>query len=214
MTNQQSHAFSSATTYNGSLIIKDNKKRVVTMSQHRWEDCTPICRKHEPPREKSLNENVVVQRLSECNRTQHYDIFEYLIFILCMGAKRSAKGNKHRRKVRRRSLQKGKRFIKMPKGCGGLGGSALVTEVQERIELNLHEHVRLTALCLAMVGTPFCRTHIHFFGCKPRHTHLKKEKKRKEKKKTQHMLIQSNNKVIITLLTQVHNAHKHAHGLS
>ena len=91
--------------------------------------------KHEYPREKSLNENVVIRRLRVCSRR--------------------TKGNMNRRKVRKWILKKGKQCSEMATGDGGSGGSAFVTEVQESIVLKLNGYIRLTTLCLAMVGTHF-----------------------------------------------------------
>ena len=51
------------------------------------------------------------------------------VCFVCMCAKMSMKRNKHRRKVRKYSLQKGKLFSETPKGDGGLGGSAFSAEV-------------------------------------------------------------------------------------
>ena len=70
MANQWLYAFSSTKTCNKSLIIKHKKtKRVVTLCYHRGEVRTPIHRKHECRREKSLNDNFVVWMLSGCDRT-------------------------------------------------------------------------------------------------------------------------------------------------
>ena len=110
------------------------------------------------------------------------------MFFACICEKRSTEGNKHRRKVRKRSLQKGKRLSETPTGDGGLGGSTFTTEIQESIELKLHGHIRLTALYLAMVGTPFCRTFMNFV-CRPRCMHHKKRRGEKKKKKTKHALV-------------------------
>ena len=53
------------------------------------------------------------------------------VFFACVRAKRITKGNDERRKVRKRSLQKGKWNSEMPAGCGGSCGIAFSTEVQE-----------------------------------------------------------------------------------
>ena len=58
----------------------------------------------------------MVRRLSECNRTQDYDAFVWLMFVLCVcvGGKMNTKGNKHMMKVRKRIPQKGKQISETP----------------------------------------------------------------------------------------------------